>query len=103
MIKTGDVVDFDSKFVKGLAKKLIESDFREKTTHQLAKMINRMKFSDMSNQYHYYNCIRLIKLINLELSEYYFEKTNDPEKAVNHELIIYIKLLNSLVNKYHNA
>ncbi len=103
MLRQGDVVDHSSELVKELAMKLINSDFREKTTHQLAKYINRLKFSVESTQYHHYNCVRLVKLINQEISEYYFEKYGDPERAMNHECLIYIKLLNTLVNKYHNV
>ncbi len=102
MLKVGDIVIHDKKLVKKYALKLINSDFKEKTTHDIAKEINRLKFNELNDNFHYYNCIRLVKLINQEICEYYAKEGNSPEEIVNHELLIYIKLINSLVNKYHN-
>lgn len=103
MLRAGDVVEHDNKLVKELSLKLINSDFREKTTHEIAKIINRMKFDNDSVQYHHYNCVRLIKLMNQEICDYYDKKYDDPEKVINHECLVYIKLLNSLINKFHSV
>ncbi len=102
MLKGGDVVVHDEELVKKYAIKLIKSDFREKTTHEIAKEIVKIKFNDFNDNYHHYNCIRLVKLINLEICEVYAKQNKSPEEVVNHDLLIYIKLLNSLINKYHN-
>lgn len=101
MLRVGDVVAHKEELVKKFAAKLIKSDFREKTAHEIAKEINRIKFNDYNDSHHHYNCILLIKLINLEICEYYSKKNKTPKEIVNHELLIYIKLLNSLINKYH--
>lgn len=102
MLKGGDVVVHKEELVKKYAGRLIKSDFREKTTHEIAKEINRIKFNDYNDSFHHYNCIRLVKLINLEICEVYSKQNKSPEEIVNHDLLIYIKLLNSLINKYHD-
>jgi hypothetical protein len=102
MLKAGDIVFHDKDIVRKYALKLIKSDFKEKTTHDIAREINRLTFNEVNDSYHYYNCIRLVKLINQDICEYYAKEGKSPEEIVNHDLLIYIKLINSLINKYHN-